>query len=60
MATQMKRIGNRTVKIFKIQNRQGFAALCADHLTEGSSVNQAFDRMIKALTRTERKTKKKA
>ncbi|HSA30591.1 MAG TPA: hypothetical protein P5160_02205 [Candidatus Omnitrophota bacterium] len=59
MATQTQRIGKRTVKIFKIQNRQGYAALCDDHLTEGSTQNQALDRMLKALARTERKAKKK-
>ena len=52
------KIGNKTVKIFKMKNRNGYAALCCDHLTEGSTKNQAMDRMIKALKRTSKKKKK--
>ncbi len=59
MPTQTKKVGKHAVSIFKIQNRRGYAAVCADHLTEGESANQALDRMVKALARTERKTKKK-
>ena len=55
-----KKIGRKSVKIFRIKNRKGYAALCDEHLTEGSTENQALDRMVKALARTERKTKKKA
>ncbi|MBN2482742.1 MAG: hypothetical protein JXD21_00910 [Candidatus Omnitrophica bacterium] len=39
------------VKIFKIKNRKGYAALCRDHLTEGRTSVQAYQRMIKALKR---------
>ncbi|MFH1771228.1 MAG: hypothetical protein ABH872_00225 [Candidatus Omnitrophota bacterium] len=39
------------IKIFKIRNRRGFAALCCNHLTEGISVAQAYGRMQKALRR---------
>ena len=53
------KIGKRIVKIFKIKNRSGYAALCSDHLTEGSTKNQAYDRMVKAVSRTEKKAKKK-
>ncbi|MFC1703537.1 hypothetical protein ACFL1E_01960 [Candidatus Omnitrophota bacterium] len=41
----------KTIKIFKIKNRRGFAALCADHLTEGSTRQEARSRMEKALRR---------
>lgn len=58
MATT-KKIGGKSVKIFSIRNRRGYAALCDDHLTEGATLNQAFDRMVKALARTERKRKAK-
>ena len=51
------KIGKRTVKLFKIKNRSGFAALCEDHLTEGTSEQQALDRMVKALSRTDRNKK---
>lgn len=52
-------ISKKSVKVFKIANRRGFAALCANHLTEGSTRSQALDRMEKALKRTSRKKKKK-
>lgn len=51
------KIGNKEVSVFKIKNRKGYAAVCADHLTEGKSHQEAFDRMEKALRRTERNRK---
>jgi hypothetical protein len=39
------------IKIFKIENRKGYAAICLDHLTEGKSLPQAYVRMVKALRR---------
>ena len=51
------KIGKRTVKIFKIVNRSGYAAICEDHLTEGTTQQQALARMVKALSRTDRKKK---
>lgn len=53
------KIGNRSVKFIKMKNRKGFAALCCDHLTEGKTKIQAYDRMVKAINRTIRKKKKK-
>lgn len=41
----------RKVKIFKIRNRKGFAAFCLDHLTEGKTPFQAYQRMVKAVKR---------
>lgn len=52
----MKVLG-KSVKVFKIKNRRGYAALCCDHLTEGSTPAQACARMAKALKRTSRKRK---
>ena len=39
------------VKIFKIKNRKGFAALFRDNLTEGKTAGTAFERMAKAARR---------
>ena len=52
------KIGKLTVKIFKMKNRRGYAALCNDCLTEGATQNQAYDRMVKAIRRTVKKEKK--
>ena len=46
---------NKKINVFKIKNRRGYAALCAEHLTEGASRQQALDRMDKALRRKKRK-----
>lgn len=45
------------VKIFKIKNRKGYAAICCDNLTEGSTVNQALERMEKAHKRSSKRHK---
>jgi len=55
MAKTVK-IGRKSVHVFKIKNRQGYAALCDEHLTEGFGIAQALDRMEKALARTARRT----
>jgi len=52
------KIAGKTATVFKIKNRQGYAAVCAEHVTEGSSPQQAAARMEKALARTARKEKK--
>ncbi|HPM42538.1 MAG TPA: hypothetical protein PLV52_01765 [Candidatus Omnitrophota bacterium] len=39
------------VKIFKIRNRKGYAALFNNNLTEGRTADQAFSRMLKAAKR---------
>jgi hypothetical protein len=39
------------IKLFKIKNRTGYAALCCEHLTEGKTREQAKARMEKALRR---------
>ncbi len=52
-------LSKQKVKIFKIKNRNGYAATCANHLTEGVTSQQAFDRMVKAIHRTAQKAKRK-
>jgi len=51
------KIGHLQVDMFKIKNRNGYAAVCCDHLTEGKSQQEAYGRMVKALRRTERRKK---
>ncbi|HOW34934.1 MAG TPA: hypothetical protein PL155_00760 [Candidatus Omnitrophota bacterium] len=50
------KIGSLSVKIFKIKNRRGYAALCADHLTEGATRQEAYDRMVKAIRRKKKRS----
>ncbi|MFA5272389.1 MAG: hypothetical protein WC412_08675 [Candidatus Omnitrophota bacterium] len=45
------KIDTRKVKIFKIKNRRGYGAICANHLTEGATLPQVYERMQKALRR---------
>lgn len=47
----LKKISQKTVKIFKIANRKGYGAVCLNNLTEGLTPNQTYQRMIKALKR---------
>ena len=41
----------KKLKIFKLKNRKGYGCICFNHLTEGKTVVQAYDRMVKALRR---------
>jgi hypothetical protein len=50
-----EKVGHLKVQIFKIKNRRGYAAVCFDHLTEGSSAKEAYERMVTALRRTNNK-----
>ena len=52
MKKVLRKISRSKVKIFKITNRRGYAAICQNNLTEGSTAYQAYDRMVKALKRT--------
>jgi len=47
-----KKIGHLKAYIFKIRNRRGYGVLCCDHLTEGNTAELAYERMVKALRRT--------
>ena len=51
MAKTLKPLQASKVTIFKIKNRRGYAAVCMNNLTEGSSPVQAFFRMTKAVKR---------
>ncbi|MCM8779885.1 MAG: hypothetical protein NC914_01885 [Candidatus Omnitrophica bacterium] len=46
------KIGKYEVKIFKIKNRKGYAAICCGHLTEGNTAALAYERLVKAMRRT--------
>ena len=48
----MTKISAGKVKMFKIQNRRGYACLCQNNLTEGRTPYQAYLRMAKALRRS--------
>lgn len=48
---KIKAVSASCLTIFKIRNRQGYAALCKDNLTEGNTPFQAYQRMQKALKR---------
>ncbi len=48
---ELKKVPMEQVKAFKIKNRKGYAVICKDNLTEGSTKNQAIERMNKALKR---------
>jgi hypothetical protein len=50
MAT-LKKIRVGKVKLFKIKNRQGYAATCMNNLTEGRTTHQALRRMARPLKR---------
>ncbi len=47
----LRKISPMKVRIFKIANRRGYAAVSLNNLTEGTTANQAYQRMIKALKR---------
>lgn len=54
MAKKIKKltsIKRSQAEIFKIKNRKGYAVVCRNNLTEGSTVPQAIARMNKALKR---------
>ena len=53
------KIGRYSVSIFKIKNRNGYAAICNNHLTEGGTRQEAYARMVKAVSRTTKKAVKK-
>lgn len=47
----LMKISPMKVRIFKIANRRGYAAISLNNLTEGATANIAYARMIKALKR---------
>jgi hypothetical protein len=49
------KIKGKTVSVFKIRNRRGYAAICCSNLTEGGTAQEACCRMEKALKRKPKK-----
>lgn len=47
----LKGIAVNKIRIFKISNRKGYAAICLNNLTEGKTLYQVYERMLKALKR---------
>jgi hypothetical protein len=47
----MQKVPRGAAKVFKIENRKGYACVCLDNLTEGETQEQALERMVKALKR---------
>jgi len=52
MKNNPKKVPLSKIRIFKITNRKGYAALCMNNLTEGPTVLQVYQRMIKAVKRS--------
>ena len=48
---KLKKMSPGQVNIFKIRNRRGYAAISLNHLTEGRTPVEAFNRMVKAVKR---------
>ena len=48
----LRKLSSGQVTVFKIKNRRGYAALCMKNLTEGRTILQAFNRMVKAVKRS--------
>lgn len=47
----LKPVQRSKVRIFRIANRRGYAALCCNNLTEGATPFKAYCRMQKAVKR---------
>ncbi|MBN2301406.1 MAG: hypothetical protein JXN60_02690 [Lentisphaerae bacterium] len=47
----LKKLRLNDVLFFKIANRKGYAAIIRNHLTEGRTVYQAYNRLVKACRR---------
>ena len=45
----LKAIDSSRITVFKIKNRQGWAAICLDNLTEGKTPAEAFKRLTHPL-----------
>ena len=51
MAKTLKKIHSSKVKIYKLKNRRGYAAMCLNNLTEGRTAAEAFSRLTNPLKR---------
>ena len=50
-AKPLKKLSIKDVTFFKMANRKGCAAIAKKNLTEGRTVWQAYDRLVKACKR---------
>ena len=50
-AVTLEKLSSSQVVVFKIRNRQGYAAICMNNLTEGKTPQEAFDRLANPLKR---------
>ena len=48
---KLQKVSLKDVNVFKINNRKGYAMICKNNLTEGSTSKQASERMNKVLKR---------
>jgi len=51
MARTLKNLPVSRIKVFKIRNRGGYAAICLGNLTEGKTPAQACNRLANPLKR---------
>lgn len=47
----LAKLGLADIKVFKIANRRGYAAVARNNLTEGRSIPMAYARLVKACRR---------
>lgn len=50
-ADSLKKLPPGKLRVFKIRNRRGYAAICLDNLTEGPTARQAVARLKHPLRR---------
>ena len=50
-AKPLKKLSTKDVSFFKIANRKGYATIAKKNLTEGRTIFQAYDRLVKACKR---------
>ena len=49
--SKLKKLPKRRIRILKLRNRKGYAAICFNNLTEGSTPAQAIARLRNPLKR---------
>ena len=47
----LRKVTTSQIRVFRIKNRQGYAAICLDNLTEGRTPAQAVSRLKHPLRR---------
>jgi len=51
MPRALRKVSGSQIKVFRIKNRRGYAAVCLDNLTEGRTAAQAVSRLKHPLRR---------